>query len=36
MVVDPDGAPVDDVIAAAVELPGRCGFVAGEDGDLYP
>ena len=36
VVVDPDGAPVDDVIAAAGNCPVGAIFVAGEDGDLYP
>jgi ferredoxin len=36
VVVDPDGAPVDDVIAAAGNCPVSAIFVAGESGDLYP
>ena len=36
VVVDPDGAPVDDVIAAAGNCPVSAIFVIGEDGDLYP
>jgi ferredoxin len=36
VVVDPDGAPVDDVIAAAGNCPVGAVFVAGENGDLYP
>jgi ferredoxin len=36
IVVDPDGAPLDDVIAAAGNCPVSAIFVAGEDGDLYP
>ena len=36
VVVDPDGAAVDDVIAAASNCPVSAIFVAGEDGDLYP
>ena len=36
VVVDPDGASVDDVIAAASNCPVSAIFVAGEDGDLYP
>jgi ferredoxin len=36
VVVDPDGAPVDDVIAAAGNCPVSAIFVADEDGDLYP
>jgi ferredoxin len=36
VVVDPDGAPLDDVIEAARNCPVSAIFVAGEDGDLYP
>lgn len=36
VVVDPDGAPVDDVIEAAGNCPVSAIFVIGEDGDLYP
>ena len=36
VVVDPDGASMDDVIAAASNCPVSAIFVAGEDGDLYP
>jgi ferredoxin len=36
VVVDPDGAPTDDVIEAARNCPVSAIFVAGEDGDLYP
>jgi ferredoxin len=36
VVVDPDGASVDDVITAAGNCPVSAIFVAGEDGDLYP
>ncbi len=36
VVVDPDGAPTDDVIAAAGNCPVAAIFVTGEDGDLYP
>jgi ferredoxin len=36
VVVDADGASVDDVIAAAGNCPVAAIFVAGEDGDLYP
>jgi ferredoxin len=36
VVVDPDGAPVDDVLDAARNCPVSAIFVAGEDGDLYP
>jgi ferredoxin len=35
-VVDPDGASVDDVIAAAGNCPVGAIFVVGESGDLYP
>jgi ferredoxin len=36
VVVDADGASVDDVIAAAGNCPVGAVFVVGEDGDLYP
>ena len=36
VVVDPDGAPLDDILAAAGNCPVSAIFVAGEDGDLYP
>ena len=36
VVVDPDGAPTDDVIEAARNCPVSAIFVVGEDGDLYP
>ena len=36
VVVDADGASVDDVIAAAANCPVSAIFVVGEDGDLYP
>jgi ferredoxin len=36
VVVDPDGAPVDDVLAAAANCPVSAIFVVGEEGDLYP
>ena len=36
VVVDPDGAPVDDVLQAASNCPVSAIFVIGEDGDLYP
>ncbi len=35
-VVDPDGASVDDAIAAAGNCPVAAIFVVGESGDLYP
>jgi ferredoxin len=36
VVVDPDGAPLDDVIEAARNCPVSAIFVTGEEGDLYP
>ena len=36
IVVDPDGASLDDVIAAAANCPVAAIFVVGADGDLYP
>lgn len=36
VVVDPDGASVDDVIEAARNCPVSAIFVVGEDGDVYP
>jgi ferredoxin len=36
VVVDPDGASVDDVFTAAGNCPVSAILVAGEDGDLYP
>jgi ferredoxin len=36
VVVDPDGAPTDDVVEAAQNCPVSAIEVAGEDGDLYP
>jgi len=36
VVVDPDGAPVDEVLEAAGNCPVAAIFVIGEDGDLYP
>ena len=36
VVVDPDGASVDDVIEAARNCPVSAIFVTGEDGDVYP
>jgi ferredoxin len=35
-VVDPDGAPVDDVLEAAQNCPVTAIFVVGEEGELYP
>jgi ferredoxin len=36
VVVDPDGAEVDDVITAGSNCPVGAIFVVGEAGDLYP
>jgi ferredoxin len=36
VVVDPDGASVDDVLTAASNCPVSAIFVVGESGDLYP
>jgi ferredoxin len=36
VVVDPDGAPLDDVLDAAGGCPVSAIFVIGEEGDLYP
>jgi ferredoxin len=36
VVVDPDGASVDDVLDAASNCPVSAIFVVGEEGDLYP
>jgi ferredoxin len=36
VVVDADGASVDDAIAAAGNCPVSAIFVVGESGDLYP
>jgi ferredoxin len=36
VVVDPDGAPVDDILQAASNCPVSAIFVIGEEGDLYP
>jgi ferredoxin len=36
VVVDPDGASVDDIILAAGNCPVSAIFVVGEEGDLYP
>jgi ferredoxin len=36
VVVDPDGAPVDDVVEAARNCPVTAILVIGEDGDIYP
>ena len=36
MVVDPDGAPLDDILEAAQNCPVTAIFVIGEEGELYP
>jgi ferredoxin len=36
VVVDPDGASVDEVVEAAGNCPVSAIFVVGEEGDLYP
>src|ERR671914_459610 len=36
LVVDPDGAPLDDVLTAAGNCPVSAIFLVGESGDLYP
>jgi ferredoxin len=36
VVVDPDGAPLDDVVDAARNCPTSAIRVVGESGDLYP
>jgi ferredoxin len=36
VVVNPDGASLDEVIAAAGNCPVAAIFVVGESGDLYP
>jgi ferredoxin len=36
VVIDADGASVDEVIEAAGNCPVSAIFVVGEDGDLYP
>jgi len=36
VVVDPDGAPLGDILDAAGNCPVSAIFVIGEDGDLYP
>jgi ferredoxin len=36
VVVDPDGAPVDDVVDAAANCPVSAIRVVGAEGDLYP
>ena len=36
VVIDPDGAPTDEVLEAAMNCPVTAILVVGEDGDLYP
>lgn len=36
VVIDPDGAPLDEVIDAAGNCPVTAILVVGEDGTLYP
>jgi ferredoxin len=36
VVVNPDGAPLDDILTAAGGCPVSAIFVIGEEGDLYP
>ena len=36
VVIDPDGAPVDDVLEAGQNCPVTAIFVIGEEGELYP
>ena len=36
VVVDPDGASVDDIVQAAANCPVSAITVVGEGGDLYP
>jgi len=36
VVVDPDGASVDEIVEAAGNCPVSAIFVVGEEGDLYP
>ena len=36
VVVDPDGASVDEIVQAAANGPVSAIFVVGEEGDLYP
>jgi ferredoxin len=35
-VIDPDGAPTDEVLEAAQNCPVTAIFVTSEDGDLFP
>jgi ferredoxin len=36
VVIDPDGAPADEVLEAARNCPVTAIFVIGEEGDIYP
>ena len=36
VVLDPDGAPTDEVVDAARNCPVTAIFVTGEGGDIYP
>jgi ferredoxin len=36
VVIDPDGASVDDIVQAAANCPVSAITVVGEDGELYP
>jgi ferredoxin len=36
VVIDPDGAPFDDVLEAAQNCPVTAILVTGEEGDIYP
>ncbi len=36
IVIDPDGAPTDEVLEAAGNCPVTAIFVVGEEGELYP
>jgi ferredoxin len=36
VVIDPDGAPTEEVLEAAMNCPVTAILVAGEGGDLYP
>ncbi len=35
-VIDPDGAPTDEIVEAARNCPVTAIFVSGEEGDIYP
>ena len=35
-VIDPDGAPVDEIVEAAMNCPVTAIFVSGQEGELYP